>query len=246
MKNRYVVLTGVSGYVGSSLAKIFSHNGYLVIGIDLHPPKHEFCNFFLEFDLLLILNCNHQMYNFRDVLISHLSDGELHAFIHSAAIQKLDDNDFSDVSNFINHQVINSASALFFYRVLYDFLCATKGQFINIGSVHSLLTKPNFLSYSASKSSLRSLTKSLAIENKGAFRIFSIEPAAIDTPMLNSGFKDEKNIVLLRQFHPANHICTSDELALFVFDLFSTDSMFLHGSNIDFNGGISARLHDPE
>ena len=143
-------------------------------------------------------------------------------------------------------QAINAASSLLLYRVFFDLLCLNQGTFLNVGSIHSSLTKPGFLSYAASKASLRSLTRSLAIESEGRVRVLSIEPAAIDTEMLRSGFDDKEKLEQLKSYHPIKDIGTTYELAEFILLLVQSEARFLNGSAIDFSGGIASRLHDPD
>ena len=65
--------------------------------------------------------------------------------------------------------------------------------------------------------------------------------------MLMSGFKKNKtNLKYLKKYHPSNSIGEPAELAKIVRMLIENNSNFLNGSIIDFDGGISSRLHDLE
>ena len=118
--------------------------------------------------------------------------------------------------------------------------------YLNIGSIHSKLTKAKFCAYSSSKAALSSLTKSLAIDFGHKFRINAIEPGAIDTPMLRAGFSDDEyKIQELANYHPSGKISKVEEVAELVAILCTAKLNSMHGSCIDMSGGISGRLHDP-
>ena len=123
----------------------------------------------------------------------------------------------------------------------------TKGSVINISSIHARLTKPGFSIYASSKAALSMLTKSLAIDFGGKFRVNCIEPAAIDTIMLRDGFNDKtEKINELKSFHPQGRIAQPEEVANLAVKITEPGIDFLHGACIDISGGISSRLHDPE
>ena len=246
MLNKAAVVTGSSGTIGSSIVDALLKNNFFVVGIDVNPPGLTAPNKFIEVDLSdLIIN-----EDFRGSFIARvhsvLDEYSLEVVIHSAAIQILDDQSMDDVGVFMKSQSINAASSLLLYRGFFDLLCLNRGTFLNVGSIHSTLTKPGFMSYAASKASLRSLTRSLAIESVGRVRVLSIEPAAIDTEMLRSGFNDDEKLELLKSYHPSKDIGTAHELADFILLLVKSEVKFLHGSTIDFSGGIASRLHDPD
>jgi hypothetical protein len=61
-----------------------------------------------------------------------------------------------------------------------------------------------------------------------------------------SGFKNKSDLKNLKTYHPSNSIGEPAELAKIIRMLIEHDSNFLNGATIDFNGGISSRLHDPQ
>jgi len=240
-----VIITGSSGAIGQHLvAKLMAHN-YCVIGLDITPCIHTPPSHFINVDLgKLVFDSSYYQEVISDIQ-SIIKHKRLELLLNNAATQILVEPNPHGADDFMTSQAINAGAPLVLYRGLFSRLKTDGGTVVNIGSIHSRLTKPGFAVYAASKAALRSLTESLAIENKGAVRIFSIEPAAVDTPMLREGLKDPANLKKLEEHHPAGIISSAKELADFVFLLFSSDTKFLHGSCVDFSGGISNRLHDP-
>ena len=241
-----VIITGSSGAIGSAIVNQFKKNNFFVIGLDQCMPTDVTPDVFINIDLGLFTSNSEYRENKYIEISACVSDKSLELLINNAASQILDTGTYSDLDSFLTMQSINALAPLALYIAFKDSLVNAQGSMINIGSIHSTLTKLGFTGYAASKASLRSITKSLAIESMGDVRVFSVEPAAIDTPMLRASFQAESKLKDLKSFHPVGDIGTPEELAELVYLLFSSGSAFLHGSCIDFSGGIAGRLHDPD
>jgi NAD(P)-dependent dehydrogenase (short-subunit alcohol dehydrogenase family) len=91
------------------------------------------------------------------------------------------------------------------------------------------------------------MTRALAIDLGPRIRVNAIEPAAIETEMLLTGFgKDSKSYQELSSFHPLDRIGEAKEVASAALWLASDNCRFIHGECIRIDGGISSRLHDPD
>ncbi|RTZ60769.1 MAG: SDR family NAD(P)-dependent oxidoreductase, partial [Gammaproteobacteria bacterium] len=101
--------------------------------------------------------------------------------------------------------------------------------------------------YASSKAALVGLTRSMAVELGGRVRVNALCPAAIDTEMLRQGFADSQpGLQELSDYHPSKSIGDPAEVAKIVLCLADPDFRFLHGAVIGLDGGIAARLHDPD
>ena len=130
--------------------------------------------------------------------------------------------------------------------MLFADLKCNKGSIVNIGSIHSKLTKPKFISYATSKTALLGLTQSMAVDCGSSVRVNAIQPAATATEMLLDGFKGSPEAFdKLKAFHPTNSIAAPLEIAEAVLFVISEQCQFLNGTVLDINGGIGSRLHDP-
>ena len=132
-------------------------------------------------------------------------------------------------------------------RMLAGRLSATGGTVLNIGSVHATQTKRGFAPYSVSKAALSGVTRACAIEYGRQFRTVELRPAAIATSMLEAGFEamPEKR-ALLDSYHPTAEIGRPEEVAQVCLAVLELPGRFLNGSVINFDGGISFALHDPD
>eukprot|EP01051_Picozoa_sp_SAG22_P013355 SAG22_NODE_1484_length_4324_cov_4.105799_2_plen_186_part_00 len=128
-------------------------------------------------------------------------------------------------------------------------LKACRGSVVNISSIHANLTKPEFVAYATSKGALCSLTRALAVElGEYGVRVNCILPAATATPMLLAGFEGHGGAAKFKELsahHPAGRICEPKEIGEFVAFLGSPAARFINGSELQIDGGIGGRLHDP-
>ena len=76
-------------------------------------------------------------------------------------------------------------------------------------------------------------------------KIIQIFPAAIETSMLKDGLSEE-SFNKIASSHPTKTIGLPKDLAELIYKILSIDSNFINGTKINFDGGISNLLHDPE
>lgn len=249
MNDRTIILTGAAGGIGSAIVGLFTSLEDQVIGIDLPGNSCPEVSTFLPLDLHEF--CKHEKHRRESiakiksfikptcaklVLINNAAEQIL------APAENLTSRDWDSVLS------INTLAPFFLTQGLLSLLEETSGHVFNITSIHSKLTKPGFTAYATSKAALEGLTKSLAVEwGARGIKINAISPAAVDTPMLLSGFGgDKQGYADLCTYHPTESIARPVDIALLIKQLIDADIKFLNGSIIDFSGGISSRLHDPK
>ena len=249
MKNKQlaIMISGASGGIGSSLCEAFRNRGFFVIATD--KIKKDCCyDEFIEMDLISYVNDHSTHQNFNNLINNILVDKPLVGLINNAAVQILDHLKDLKIEDFQKSIDINVKAPLLLTKDLISYLKKSKGTIINIGSIHSDLTKENFLSYAVSKSALKGLTQSLSID-LGPFEVTAnlIQPAATRTTMLESGFKENKEALeQLEAFHPLGRIASPEEISKIALFLVENRESFINGAVIQVDGGISNRLHDPD
>jgi len=250
--SKFVVITGSNGGIGSALVDIFLSDNFYVVGIDNAPSPHSRnSKNFKEINIDIYEFAKNK--NFREqklnLIKNHLPERlEDFILINNAAVQTLSPVSELNWNDWDITLTVNTVAPFFFVQGFLEELTRTHGHVINISSIHSRLTKADFSCYATSKAALETLTKSLALElSKKGIAVNAIAPAAIATQMLKDGFvKAPEKLKKLESYHPAGRVGSPEELASFVKRISEQKGNFLTGSIIDFSGGITAKLHDPE
>jgi glucose 1-dehydrogenase len=132
-----------------------------------------------------------------------------------------------------------------------SFLCAreaitrfladkTPGVVINISSVHQIIPRPNYLSYSVSKGGIGNLTRTLALEYAGRrIRVNGVAPGATVTPINRAWTDDPVKTELVSSHIPVGRPGTADEMAGVCAFLASDDAAYITGQTIFVDGGLT-------
>lgn len=245
MKKKSVLVTGSNGGIGQALCKHFAGAGWGVIATDLHEKPH----FPVDQYICLDLACFAVDKKFRrriELELSDLFSAGLNCLINNGAYQvvaPLNELTAEDWHRSIN---VNVTAPFFLVKALLESLKLSKGNVINISSVHARLTKPNFGAYATSKAALEGLTRSLGVELGKNVRINAIAPAAIGTSMLEAGFERAPEVFdKLVSCHPSGCLGTPQDIAALALFIADDRNGFLNGSILGIDGGIGSRLHDP-
>jgi NAD(P)-dependent dehydrogenase (short-subunit alcohol dehydrogenase family) len=236
-----VIVTGSNSGIGRAIVRVLTDSGYDILGID--KVSHD--NKTIAFDLSKLTN-NDGVSELSEKIQVRIAHKRLFGIVNNAATQKLGSLETLDLDDFNESILVNLSAPLVLSKICYPYLKKTYGHIINIGTIHTELTKPSFISYATSKSGLKGLTKSLAVDVGKFVKVNMISPAAIATDMLLAGFKDKpdqyKN---LQNHHPSNSIGNPEDVALMVKSILDNDLDFVNGSIFQIDGGIASRLHDP-
>lgn len=247
-EKKIALVTGVAGGIGVSIAQKLKSSNIIVFGIDCKVPNNlEYFDEFYLLDLEEFVNNFKIRENFFIYFTKWLGSNNLDLLVNNAAIQCLGDVrslNFDIWNKSIN---VNLLAPFFLIQGLTNKLIQSNGCVINISSIHAKATKPNFVAYATSKAALSGMNRALSVELGSSISFFCIEPAAVFTEMLKEGFKSApEKLNKLAICHPSGEISTPEQLADFIFFLFDKRIPALQGSAIEFGGGISGRLHDPE
>ena len=246
MKNQpkpVVLVTGALGGIGKAICDVFFDRGFQVIGVDCRQPQklqHEFVNFDIAKMHSDIKETQHFCKH-----IEKIAGGRLDALVNNAAaqiikpVEELTKEDWDITLN------TNLLAPFWLIQKFLPMLRLVKGSIVNIASIHTFLTKPQFTVYATSKASLVALTRSLAIELAPDIRVNALLPGATDTPMLRQGFIENRDLFdRLNKFQPLGRIASPEEIARTAFFLSGPDAGFITGVSLNVDGGIGCCLHD--
>jgi glucose 1-dehydrogenase len=132
-----------------------------------------------------------------------------------------------------------------------SFLCAREaikrfladekpGLVINVSSVHEIIPRPSYLSYSISKGGMGNLTRTLALEYaRRGIRINAVGPGATITPINRAWADDPVKMAIVSSHIPLGRPGTADEMAGVCAFLASDDAAYITGQTIFVDGGLT-------
>lgn len=114
------------------------------------------------------------------------------------------------------------------------------GTIINISSVHEIIPRPSYVSYSISKGGMGNLTKTLALEYANRrIRVNAIAPGATITPINEAWTDDPQKKALVESHIPMGRAGTADEMAAAVAFLASDEAVYITGQTLFIDGGLT-------
>ena len=168
--------------------------------------------------------------------------GGLDILVNNAGIQTSRPSTELDGAQFDEVLAVNLRGSFLCAReAIKSFLaCEKPGVVINVSSVHEIIPKPNYLAYSVSKSGMRNLTRTLALEYGGrGIRVNGVGPGATITPINRAWIDDPVKTEMVASHIPLKRAGTADEMAGVCAFLASDDGAYITGQTIFVDGGLT-------
>ena len=255
LKNKTFLVTGATGYLGSSISEeISKHGGNLIlVSRNLKKLKLLKKNLEINFDNFIeIFECNLLNLNKVKKLVKTINSKKksLNGIINCAysgktgSIKSISSNDFTNATN------LNMTSPFFLIKNLKKLLenSAKKSKqtssIVNISSIYGIVSPEdknysnsnnvNPIHYGVSKSGMIQLSKYLACNlSRKYIRVNSISPGAV--PNLKN--KKKKEFSKLKSRIPLGRFGKPSEIAKCIIFLISNDSSYITGTNLVADGG---------
>jgi 3-oxoacyl-[acyl-carrier protein] reductase len=221
MTTRTALITGSTGGIGNSLVSSLKENVNV-----LSPTRKE-----------LDLSSNSSI----DDYISSL-DVPIDIIVNCAGIHKAGNCEDLTTHDFQNILQINLIAPFQIISGLAKGMKERKyGRILNISSIWSLVSKEKRSIYSASKSGLDGLTRTLALE-LAPFNILvnSIAPGYVNTDMIQQ-YNSKKELEKIKQIIPLNRFAEPNEIAELAKFLSSEKNSYITGQIIAIDGGYVIR-----
>ena len=114
------------------------------------------------------------------------------------------------------------------------------GVIVNDSSVHEIIPKPKYLSYSISKGGMENLTKTLALEYAGqGIRVNAVGPGAVVTPINKAWIDNPKARAEVDSHIPLGRAADAAEIAAAFAFLASDEASYITGQTLFACGGLT-------
>ncbi|HYX13939.1 MAG TPA: glucose 1-dehydrogenase [Nostoc sp.] len=168
--------------------------------------------------------------------------GSLDILVNNAGIQAESPSHEVTTADFDRVIAVNLRGAYLCARETIKHLLSVNrpGVIINISSVHEIIPRPMYISYSISKGGMENLTKTLALEYaKQGIRVNAIAPGATVTPINQAWIDDPEKKAIVESHIPMGRAGSSEEMAAAVAFLASDEAAYITGQTLFIDGGLT-------
>ena len=242
-KNKTVVITGAAKGIGAACAHLFLDSGANVALLDLAFPTQLSD----EKSLSIVCDVSNEQQVKQAMEKIENQFGSIDYLVNNAGIQRY--GTVTETSSDEWDLVMNVNLKSIFLCAKYaipSMLKNNKGVVINISSVQAFVTQHNVSAYTASKSAILGLTRSIAVDYAPSIRCVAVCPGTIDTPMLRDAIELSPNPTEVMEecinMHLTKRIGTSEEVAELVKYLCDDKSGFITGQAFRIDGGLGITI----
>lgn len=238
LKDKNILITGVSSGFGASIAELFLREGASVWGVAL-DQTYELESENFNYSCLNIMNdIEVEMY------VSSLKDHEvaIDCLVNCAGITGVGTIRNTPMKEFRSQFELNVFALYNFTQSLLPIMDRSEAPvLINIVSELGVKAAPNRVAYSSAKAAVEMLTRSLAIDLGPHYRVNGILPGLADTPMTAHRFTQAEDPAKERQAaagkYILNKLTTPEDVANGALFLASALSSNVTGSMLAVCGG---------
>jgi NAD(P)-dependent dehydrogenase (short-subunit alcohol dehydrogenase family) len=235
MRNKVALVTGASSGIGEGICHRLLERNFTVIALQRSQPRIRHGNLFaFEVDLTdreALEAIGNEVCERFDV--THL--------VNNAGANRPNSIDRAAMRDFDYLVDLNLRSAIALTRALLPRMRAARfGRIVNISS-RAALGKAGFAMYSATKSALFGLTRSLALElGADGITVNAIAPGPVSTPLFNdANAPDSPTTKRILGNVVVGRMGTPDDIANAVLFFFAEESGFVTGQVLHVCGGAS-------
>ncbi len=240
LTDKVVLITGATGGIGKSIASRMKNSGARIILSGTRKNILDDLSLELGDDTKAIVSD----LSSKDSITSLAQEaesffGRIDVLVNNAGITA--DNLFLRMKDEDWDKVINlnlTASMRLTRQVIKGMLKRRYGRIIFVSSIVGYTGNAGQTNYSASKSALVGLTKSIALEVAArGITCNLIAPGFISTPMTDKLTDEQKNKIIINI--PVNRLGNPEDISNGCIYLASDEASFLTGSTLHINGGMS-------
>ncbi|HMQ06033.1 MAG TPA: SDR family oxidoreductase [Saprospiraceae bacterium] len=244
IKRKSAIITGGTSGIGYATAQRFIRGGYDVIITGRNQNKLEMASKELgEHSIPFLLDMADPEKIPTFVLKVHEMMGSIDVLVNNAGINLK--KDFTEVTDQDFEAIIriNQSSVFALSREVVRVMLnqETKGAIIHISSMAAYYGIPKVIAYTASKSAIEGMTRSMAVDlSPKGIRVNAVVPGYIRTPMTDRALDhDHERKSRVLQKTPMGRLGEPVEVANAIFFLASEEASFITGHALRVDGGNS-------
>mgnify|MGYP000332438587 CR=1 FL=1 len=168
--------------------------------------------------------------------------GSLDILVNNAGIQKECPSHEVTAKDFDSVLAINLRGSFLCAREMIKHCLSENhpGIIINISSVHEIIPRPMYASYTISKGGMENLTKTLALEYAArGIRVNAIAPGATVTPINQDWIDHPEKKAIVESHIPMARAGSVEEVAAGVAFLASDEAAYITGQTLFIDGGLT-------
>ncbi|MCB0628850.1 MAG: SDR family oxidoreductase [Saprospiraceae bacterium] len=255
LSGKVALITGVGSGIGKSVAVVLARAGCSVSGCDLSKTGSEAA---LGFSGAVEAEGSESLYSLCDVsdttelesFVQKTVDrfGKIDIVVSNAGMNIFKGAQNCMVEDWDFNMDLNLRAHWLLAKHCKPYLEETRGVIIIMTSNHAYYTIPGCFPYNVTKTALKGLVRSLAIEWGPAIRTVGIAPGFIETSANEKWFgnfpEPEKERQRTINMHPVKKLGTPEEVGALCAFLASDMAAFISGTTYLMDGGRSALMQD--
>lgn len=245
-EGRTAIVTGAASGLGRAVARRFASEGAMVYGIDLNEAG------LAETRDLVVADGGRMSFAAGDIsdrmtahgLVANAMDeyGRVDVLVNCAGVMRaghVTDFDEATLNLMFN---VNVAGTFWMIQAAIPHLLDSEGCIVNVASNSALMGAPFNSIYSATKSAVVALTRSIAMEYvKTPLRVNAVAPGGINTPMMAADtFPPDTDWKLMQPMIGHRRPSEPEEVAAAIAFLASDDAATVHGAILSVDQGLTA------
>ena len=248
MENSVIVIGGVSGGIGSALAKRLIKSGHTVIGLARDQKRLDALH--SEHPEIEIHSCDatdpEALKSCFDKIMS--SHGQIGAYVHAIGSIFLKPAHLTSDEDWHQTLQANLNSAFYALRTTVTYMNKqSSGSCLFFSTSAARAGIANHEAIAAAKGGIEAMVRSAAATYASRnIRVNAIAPSLTDTPLASPMTNNPKMLEATKKMHPLGDIAQPEDVASLAEWLISENAKFVTGQIFALDGGISSIVPKPK
>jgi 3-oxoacyl-[acyl-carrier protein] reductase len=235
-KNKKVLITGATRGIGFEIAKAFEKLNATVI---ITGTKNNFLTkkFNCHYEKLFINKENDWKSEIKSIVNKY---NGFDICINNAGINKINPIEKTDYEDLENIVLTNLTAPIYITSLVTKKMIENKkGSIINIGSIFGTVSKMGRSPYTATKSGIIGVTKTMAIDlAENNILVNCVSPGFVDTELTRKVLGEEQMKIMSEKI-PMKRLANTKDITPIILFLCSEFNTYITGQNITVDGGFT-------